>query len=75
MERMALWSILVGVTYFGAPALKFSTLLGVTEVFTIYSHESCTKPSRCITVAFGINGFLWGCKWGKSYVHIIIACV
>ena len=60
MERMALWSILVGVIYFGALTLKFSTLLGETDVYTIYSHESCTKPSRCITVAFGINGFVWG---------------
>ena len=64
MERMVLWSILVGVIYFGALDLKFSTLLGVTDVYTIYSHESCTKPSRCITVAFGINGFVWGCKIG-----------
>ena len=56
-----LGSIHVGVTYFGAPALEFLTLLEVTEVGTINSHESCTRPSMSyrtalvLRVKMGVN--------------------
>ena len=42
---MALRSIDVGITFYGAPAVKFSTLLEVTEVRTIYLHERFTRLS------------------------------
>ena len=50
----------MGVTYFGAPALEFSTLLQVTEAGKIFLHESCTRPIRCIPHCFGDKG----CKMG-----------
>ena len=57
---MVLWSVRVGATLFVAPALKFSTSLEVTEVSTVYSHESCTRPIRCTTLALGLMGVKWG---------------
>ena len=53
---MVLWSVRVGATLFVAPALKFSTSLEVTEVSTVYSHERCTRPIRCTTLALGLMG-------------------
>ena len=57
---MALRSIHVGITFFGAPAVRFSTLLEVTEVRTIYLHERFTRPSRCTPVALGFMEEKWG---------------
>ena len=57
---MVLWSVRVGATLFVAPALKFSKSLEVTEVSTVYSHESCTRPIRCISLALGLMGVKWG---------------
>ena len=57
---MALRSIHVGITLFGAPAVRFSTLLEVTEVRTIYLHERFTRPSRCTPVALGFMEEKWG---------------
>ena len=53
VELIALWSIGVRGTFFGGPALEFSTLLEVTEAGTIHVHASCTMPTRCTPVLFG----------------------
>ena len=50
----------VVVTYFGAPALKFSNLLEIIEVGTIYSHEGCTRPTRGAPVALDFKGVQLG---------------
>ena len=52
----------MGVTYYRAPALKFSTLFRVLEVRTIKSHESCTRPttSRCFPIALVFKVVKWG---------------
>ena len=60
---MVLWSVRVGATLFVAPALKFSTSLAVTEVSTVYSQESCTRPIRCTPLAYGFNGGIMGVKF------------
>ena len=59
---MVLWSVRLGATLFVAPVLKFSTSLEVTEVTcsTVYSHDSCTRPIRCTTLALGLMGVKWG---------------
>ena len=45
-----------GGTFFGAPALEFSTLLEVTEAGTIHVNASCTSPTRCTPVLLGFKG-------------------
>ena len=55
-----LWSIRVEATYFGAPAVEYSTLLEVTEASTIHDHPSCTRPTRCIPVLLGVMGVKLG---------------
>ena len=53
---MFISSLPVCDTYCGSPALKFSTLLEVTVTGTIYSHESCTRLTRCTHVCVGFKG-------------------
>ena len=60
VELIALRSIRVWVTYFGAPVLGFSTLLEVTEDGTVHGHASCTMPTRCTHVLLGFKGVKWG---------------
>ena len=64
---MALRSIDVGITFYGAPAVKFSTLLEVTEVRTIYLHERFTRLSRCTQLLWD----LWRKTGGKVYVRVL----
>ena len=64
-SRLNLWSYgqcVLGATLFVAQALKFSTSLDVTEVSTVYSHKSCTRPIRCTTLALGLMGGKMGVK-------------
>ena len=60
VELIALLSICEGATYFGTPALEYSTLLEVTEASTIHDHPSCTRPTRCIPVLLGVKGVKLG---------------
>ena len=56
---MALRSVRVAVTVFGAHPLEFSTLLELPEVGTIYSHKSCKRPASetpLLWVLRGLNG-------------------
>ena len=62
VELIALRSIRVGVTYFGASVLEFSTLLEVTEAGTVHVHASCTRPTRCTPILLGFTGVKWGLK-------------
>ena len=71
---MVLWSVRVGATLFVAPALKFSTSLEVTEVSTVYSHERCTRPIRCTTLALGLMGGKMGVKL-MSFLSSLPVCV
>ena len=57
---IALRSIRVEATYFGAPALEYSTLLEVTEASSIHDHPSCTRPTRCIPYLLGVQGVKLG---------------
>ena len=43
---MVLRSIQLTATCYGASPLELSTLMEVTEVGTIYSNKSCTRPAR-----------------------------
>ena len=62
VELIALRSKRVGVTYFGAPVLEFSTLLEVTEAGTVHVYASCTRPTRCTPVLLGFKGGKLGFK-------------
>ena len=56
VELIAIRSIRVGVTYFGAPVIEFSTLLEATEAGTVHVHASCTRRTRCTPVILGFKG-------------------